>query len=106
MLRSPRKDGEFSCLEEALNKVGIDAFAKSIENRPEFKEHTTFLNSGDTYRDFFQNNRTWDICKEIVGAATKNKPEQAAQGKGLEKAGMAAGIGTVKKTDNGPKAKQ
>ena len=104
--QSPRKDGEFSCLEEALNKVGIDAFAKSIENRPEFKEHTTFLNSGDTYRDFFQNNRTWDICKEIVGAAIKNKPEQAAQGKGLEKAGMAAGTGTVKKKDNGPKAKQ
>ena len=102
----PKQDSKFSCLEEALNKVGIDAFAKSIENRPEFKEHTTFLNSGDTYRDFFQNNRTWDICKEIVGAAIKNKPEQAAQGKGLEKAGMAAGTGTVKKTDNGPKAKQ
>ena len=102
----PKQDSKFSCLEEALNKVGIDAFAKSIENRPEFKEHTTFLNSGDTYRDFFQNNRTWDICKEIVGAAIKNKPEQAAQGKGLEKAGMAAGTGSVKKTDNGPKAKQ
>ena len=104
--QSPRKDGEFSCLEEALNKVGIDAFAKSIENRPEFKEHTTCLSSGDTYRDFFQNNRTWDICKGMVGSAMKKKAEQAAQGKGLEKAGMAVGTGTVKKTDNGPKAKQ